>query len=72
MTKEARAVPDWQKERDDMDYAFTASESGLDRVTQILVAKLQGQTELDAINLAQDLKDDASLGQALFDWGTGR
>jgi hypothetical protein len=55
-----------------MDYAFTASESGLDRVTQILVAKLQGQTELDAINLAQDLKDDASLGQALFDWALGR
>jgi hypothetical protein len=62
----------WQKERDDMDYAFTASESGLDRITQILVAKLQGQTELDAINLAQDLKDDASLGQALFDWALGR
>jgi len=62
----------WQKERDDMDYAFTAGESGLDRITQILVAKLQGQAELDAINLAQDLKDDASLGQALFDWATGR
>ena len=62
----------WQKERDDMDYAFTAGESGLDRITQILVAKLQGQAELDAINLAQDLKDDASLGKALFDWATGR
>ena len=62
----------WQKERDDLDYIFTANEGGLDRVTQILVAKLQGQTELDAIQLAQDLKDDSSLGQALIDWATGK
>jgi len=57
----------WQKERDDMDYAFTASQSGLNRVTEIMVAKMQGQSNLDAINLTQQLKDDSDFGKALFD-----
>ena len=50
-----------------MDYAFTASQSGLNRVTEIMVAKMQGQSNLDAINLTQQLKDDSDFGKALFD-----
>ena len=56
----------WQKERDDMDYAFTASQSGLNRVTEIMVAKMQGQSNLDAVTLTQQLKDDSDFGKALF------
>tara|TARA_R110002095_G_scaffold215535_1_gene210047 strand:+ start:107 stop:4453 length:4347 start_codon:yes stop_codon:yes gene_type:complete len=58
----------WQKERDDMDYAFTASESGLDRVTQILVAKMQGEADLDAAQLKIDFQNDRDVAQGLFDW----
>ena len=57
----------WQKERDEMDYNFTSNEGGLDRVAGILVAKMQGQTDLDAVALRQELKDDSDFGEALFD-----
>lgn len=50
----------WQRERDLMDYAFTGSESELDRSTSIVLAKLGADSSLDAIKLRQDLADDTA------------
>ena len=50
----------WQRERDLMDYAFTSSESELDRANSIVLAKLGVDSSLDAIQLRQDLADDTA------------
>lgn len=55
----------WQRERDIMDYAFTASESELDRANSVLLAKLSGQQTKDSLKLQQKAETQAAFGSFL-------
>ena len=58
----------WQRERDIMDYAFTASESAEDRINNIVLQKMSADATLDAAKLQADLEADKSIGGWIRDW----
>jgi len=51
----------WQRERDLMSFAFTSSESALDRVLQLAL----GDKDLQKIKMQLDAEEDAGWGQLL-------
>ena len=67
-TKNANAITGaqldqiWQRERDLMDYAFTASESSLDRANSIILAKMGSEAQTDAMKLQAKMEGDAAFG----------
>jgi hypothetical protein len=52
----------WQRERDLMDFAFTSSESSLDRSHAILLQKLSNKSSKEAIKMQADMEKDAAMG----------
>jgi hypothetical protein len=48
----------WQRERDLMDFAFTSSESGLDRASAIAMAKLSDDNRTEALKLQEKMAGD--------------
>jgi hypothetical protein len=48
----------WQRERDLMDFAFTSSESGLDRANAIAMAKLSDDNRTEALKLQEKMAGD--------------
>jgi hypothetical protein len=52
----------WQRERDLLDYAFTSSESELDRATEIFLQKLAISGEKDAIRMQESANSKAATG----------
>ena len=70
-TKNANAITGasldqiWQRERDLMDYAFTSSESSLDRANALVIQRLAISAEAAASKIIADANADAAKG-ALF------
>ena len=58
----------WQRERDLMDYAFTAAESAEDRINNIVLQKMSADATLSAATLRADLEADKSIGGWIRDW----
>ena len=56
----------WQKERDLLDFAFTASESEADRNNNIIVQKMSGDATVDAYKMKAELQADAQIGATLL------
>jgi len=52
----------WQRERDLMDYAFTSSESAMDRANSIILQRLGIEGTADAMRMQQDAANDAAPG----------
>ena len=67
-TKNANAITGaaldqlWQRERDLMDYAFTSSESTLDRANALVVQRLAISASTEAAKIVQKANEDASKG----------
>ena len=58
----------WQRERDEMDYVFTAYQNDQDRANALVQAKLASDSTLDAAKLQAEIGANAKIGTALFDW----
>jgi len=58
----------WQRERDEMDYVFTAYQNDQDRANALVQAKLASDSKLDAAKLQAEIGANAQIGKALFDW----
>lgn len=52
----------WQRERDLLDYAFTSSESSLDRSSAVLLAKLGSESSTEALKLQASIEGDKAKG----------
>jgi len=67
-TKNANAITGaaldqlWQRERDLMDYAFTSSESSLDRANALVVQRLAISASAEAAKIIQKANEDATKG----------
>jgi len=67
-TKNANAITGaaldqlWQRERDLMDYAFTSSESSLDRANALVVQRLAISASAEAAKIVQKANEDATKG----------
>lgn len=61
----------WQRERDLMDFAFTGSESALDRANAIFLAKLSDKAQTDALKLQEKMAGDRSMSATLGSIVTG-
>ena len=66
----------WQRERDILDYSFTASESAMDRGLSIFMEDLRNQGQMAALDAQSEIERDASKRAALgriagtaLDWG---
>jgi hypothetical protein len=55
----------WQRERDLMDFAFTSSESSLDRASAIMLAKLSDTAQTDALKLQEKMAGDRATSAFL-------
>ena len=55
----------WQRERDEIDYIFSAFESEQERTQQIVLAKMLSDSAIDAVKFKAELKADADI----FSWG---
>jgi hypothetical protein len=55
----------WQRERDLMDFAFTASESSMDRANSIMMAKLSDTALTDALKLQEKMAGDRATSAFL-------
>jgi hypothetical protein len=53
----------WQRERDLLDFAFTSSESELDRANAIALAKLGDAAQKEALKLQADIQSDQAMGE---------
>jgi hypothetical protein len=52
----------WQRERDLMDFAFTSSESSMDRANAIVLAKLGDAAQKDALNMQSKMENNRAVG----------
>lgn len=57
----------WQRERDLMDFAFTASESEQDRINNVVLQKISADATLDAAKLKADMEADSTIGSWVRD-----
>lgn len=58
----------WQRERDEMDYVFTAYQNDQDRANGIVVQKIAADGTLDAAKLQAEIGANVEISKALFDW----
>tara|TARA_R110001632_G_scaffold192968_1_gene313845 strand:+ start:593 stop:2623 length:2031 start_codon:yes stop_codon:yes gene_type:complete len=58
----------WQRERDEMDYVFTAYQSDKDRANALIEAKLASDSTLDAAKLQAEIKANSEIGNTFLDW----